>query len=156
MTEKYADLLNRQWDDLPEVAPFLPVGTWRLKGSNISYTPADEDEDKSARVVFFYEAVDPMDDVNEGELEALGEDYDYSNNDVAKQFYINREKDWLSVRKHLELHGLDTKGMSMPDSFALFNKTKPTVMAWLGTKTFTNRSGETVTQNDPSQFARDE
>jgi hypothetical protein len=151
-TEKYADLVNRQWDDLPEIADYLPVGTWLLKSKNVAYFPGDEDEDKSARVVFFYEAKEPMDDVSAEELEALGGDYDFSNNDIAKQFYINRDKDWVGVKKHIELHGVDTKGLSMPDSFKAFRNTE--VMAYLGTRTYKNRSGESVTENDPSQFAR--
>lgn len=147
--EKYEDILNRSWDDIPE-PKLLPEGSWLLRGKNVAFFPPQE-EGKSARVAFFYEAVEPMDDVKQESLDALGEDYAYSENDIVKQFFINRNRDWDAVRKHLALHGVDTQGKSQADSFKAFKGTE--VIAWLGTKTFTTQAGETKTDNDPSNFA---
>lgn len=150
MADSYAETLNRTWDDLPEPAEYLPVGTWLLKGRNVAFFEGDEDKDQSARVVLFFEAVEPMDDVSETELQALGEDYDFSNNDVAKQVYINREKDWQEVRKILNLAGVDTEGKTQAESFKEFRNSK--VLAYLTVKTYNGKDGLKTT-NDPINFA---
>lgn len=155
MADKYGDLLKRSWDDLPQPAPYLPEGTWLLKGRNVAYFPADEENDKSERVVLFFEPLEPMDDVKQEELDALGPNYDYANNDVTKQFYINRAKDWVEVRKILNLMGIETEGQTQEDSFKAFKGAK--VLAYLSIKTFQNkRTGERVITNDPVNFAEAE
>ena len=148
MAEKYSELLARQWDDIPE-PQILPEGTWLLKGRNVAFFPAKE-EDKSDRVAFFYEAKEPMDDVDAGELTKLGENYDFANNDIVKQFFINREKDWASVRAFLAKHGIDSKGKTQAETFDAFKGTE--VYAYLGTKSYTDSTGTAKVDNDPSNF----
>lgn len=148
MSENYSDILNRSWDDIPEPKT-LPVGTWLLRGRNVAVFPPQE-EGKSTRVAFFYEAAEPMEDVSQDELAALGSDYSFAENDIVKQFFINRSKDWHSVKKHLELHGIDLTGKTIPESFKEFKGAE--VYSYLGTKTFTNKSGETKLDNDPVTF----
>lgn len=148
-TEKYTDLLSKAWGDIPE-PKLLPTGSWLLKGRNVSVFPPRE-EGQATRVAFFYSAVEPMDDVSEVELQGLGEDYSYSENDIVKQFFINRNKDWDKVRQHLALHGVEAQG-SIKDTFDAFKNSE--VVAYLGTKTFTDGSGQTRTDNDPTQFAK--
>lgn len=145
----YAAILERSWDDIPP-PKLLPVGSWLLKGKNVAMFPPKEDG-AAIRIAFFYEAREPMDDVSEAELQALGEDYSYAENDVVKQFFINRNKDWDSVRKHLELHGIETKGQSQKETFDAFKGSE--VVAYLSTKTFVNGAGQQITDNDPSNFA---
>lgn len=149
MAEKYEDLLNRSWDDIPE-PKLLPAGSWLLRGKNVAMFPPSE-EGKPARLAFFYNAKEPMDDVSQAELDALGEDYSFAENDIVKQFFINRNKDWDAVRKHLALHGIDTAGKSQADTFKAFGGTE--VIAYLGTRTYTNGQGQTVIDNDASSFA---
>lgn len=150
MSDNYIDTLNKSWGDIPEPKT-LPVGTWLLRGRNVAVFPPAE-EGKSARVAFFYEAVEPMDNVNGDELAALGDDYSFAENDIVKQFFINRSKDWWAVRKHLELHGIAVEeGMTIPETFKLFKGTE--VYAYLSTKTFTNGAGETKIDNDPVNFS---
>lgn len=148
--EKYTDILNRSWDDIP-VPKLLPVGSWLLRGNNVAMFPPKEDG-QAIRIAFFYQAKEPMDDVSTEELTALGEDYSYSENDLVKQFFINRSKDWDAVRKHLDLHGVSTEGKSQADTFKEFKGTE--VIAYVGTKTFQNAAGETRTDNDPTAFTR--
>lgn len=150
MTEKYEDILNMNWDNIPE-PKLLPVGSWLLRGRNVAVFQPKE-EGQSIRVAFFYEAKEPMEDVNQTELEALGADYSYSENDIVKQFFINRNKDWDNVRKHLALHGVDVNGQSIAASFKAFKGAE--VVAFLTTKTFTGGDGQTRTENDPTGFAQ--
>lgn len=146
---KYNEIVNRSWDDIPE-PQLLPQGSWLLRGRNVAIFPPKEDG-AATRVAFFYEAKEPMDDVPQTELDALGADYSYAENDIVKQFFINRNKDWDNVRKHLELHGISTKGKSQPETFDAFKGTE--VVAFLQTKTFVNGAGQQVTDNDPTSFA---
>jgi hypothetical protein len=149
MAEKYSELLSRSWDDIPE-PKVLPEGTWLLKGRNVAYFPENEEKEKSARVAFFYEAKEPMDDVDAEALTSLGENYDFANNDIVKQFFINRDKDWATIRTFLGKHGIDTKGKTQQAAFDAFKGAE--VFAYLGTKVFTDSSGVTRTDNDPSNF----
>lgn len=150
MTDNYAEILNRSWDEIPE-PKLIPTGSWLLRGNNVGYFPAKE-EGKSSRVAFFYTPKEAMDDVSEEELAQLGADYDLADSDVVKQFFINRNKDWDAVRKHLELHGIDTKGKSQDETFKEFKGSE--VIAYVGTRTYVDSSGVTKEQNDPTQFAR--
>lgn len=150
MADNYQDILKRSWDDIPE-PKLLPTGSWLLKGKNVAVFPPRE-EGQAMRVGFFYEAKEPMDDVSADELASLGSDYSYAENDIVKQFFINRNKDWDSVRKHLALHGIETEGKTQDETFKAFKNSE--VVAYLGTKTFTTGQGETKTDNDPTSFAK--
>lgn len=149
MNENYADILNRSWDSIP-TPKLLPTGSYLLKGKNVAMFPPKE-AGQAIRVAFFYEPREAMDDVSEAELSALGEDYALSENDIVKQFFINRNKDWDAVRRHLALHGIDTEGKTQKETFDAFKNTE--VIAYVGTKTFVNGSGQQVTDNEPTSFA---
>jgi hypothetical protein len=152
MASKYADILSAQWDDLPQ-PKLLPDGTWLLRGSNASYFPGDEENDKSARVAFFYEVKEPMEDVRQEDLDALGEGYDFANNDIVAQFYINRPKDWAKVREHLEAHGIDPTGKTQEQTFEEFKGTE--VLAHITQNTYVKKAtGQEVTVNTPTLFAK--
>lgn len=148
MSDAHSDILNKSWADIPQ-PKVLPVGTWLLQGRNASFIPKKEDSTLSARVLFFYRAKEPMDDVNQDELAALGDNYDFDNNDIVKQFWVDRPKDWDAVRRHLELHGVEISG-SIQDTLKRFKNTE--VLAYLNTKTFTS-NGESKVDNDPTSFA---
>lgn len=154
MTEKYEDTLNRSWDDIPE-PQMLPPGSWLLRGNNVAVFPPKEEGQKT-RVVFFYEAKEPMEDVQQEDLDALG-DYAYSENDIVKQFWINKNKDWDAVRKHLDLHGISTKNedgttKSQLETFKEFKGAE--IVSFLTVETYTGADGMAHTQNVPTSFAR--
>lgn len=151
MPSKFADIAEQQWNDIPE-PKLLPEGTYLLRGTNVSYFPADKENDKSARVVFFYETKEAMDDVPESKLKELGEGYDFANNDIAQQFFINRAKDWDRVRKHLSAHGIDVDGKTMPETFEEFRGTE--VLAHLVQDEYVNHAGVPITQNKPTLFEK--
>jgi len=152
MTDKYADIENIQWDNIPEPKT-LPDGTYLLKGTNVLYVPKDEENDKSARVAFFYEAKEAMDDVDAEELAKLGDDYDLANSEIVKQFFLNKARDWAAVRKHIEAHGIDTAGKSLPETFDAFRGTE--VLSVITTKEFVSKtSGELVVKNEPTLFEK--
>lgn len=151
MPEKYSEILNRSWDDIPQ-PKLLPEGTWLLRVRNVSYFPANEEKQQPERVAFFFEAKEPMDDVDAQELTALGEDYSFAINDIVKQFSIFRPKDWMDVRKLLDLLGVDTKGK---DQAATFKDAKgQEVLGFLTQATFVTRAGETKTENQPTIFEK--
>lgn len=149
MAEKYSDILNRSWDDIPQ-PKLLPEGSWLLKVRNVSYFPANEDKNQPERVAFFFAAKEPMDDVDQQELTALGDGYDYAINDVVKQFTIFRPKDWNAVRDLLGLLGVDPKGASQADTFKEAKNQE--VIGYLTIRNYTTKAGESKSDNDVSSF----
>lgn len=148
MSEDYAEIANRSWDEIPEVQT-LPVGSWLLKARNAVYMPAKGDA--SPRILFFYTAKEPMDDVDDVALNQLGDDYDYADNDIVSTFWVERNKDWDAVRSHLAKHGIDASGKTVPETLKAFKGTE--VIAVLGTKTYTTGAGELKEENTASSFA---
>lgn len=149
MTESYTDILTTSWNELPK-PQLLPLGSWLLKGKNAVYFPKKEGEDKNARVAFFYKAVEPMADVLETELEALGPDYDFQMNDLSHQIWIESSADWQKkVYKFLEKHAGWTPGANPQEALKNFQKTE--VVAYMGERSYV-RDGETVTDNSLSTF----
>jgi hypothetical protein len=144
----YEDILNRSWDDIPE-PKVVPVGTWRLKGENATWINAKA-ADQNDRILFVYSLMEPLSDVDEDDLTALG-DYDYTQNRVFAAFFMETAKDYDAVRKHMRKHGIDCTGRSMKDTLGAIKGTE--VLAYLDTKTFTNSVGDVENDNDPKQFA---
>ena len=143
----YEAILNMAWEDIPE-SKLIPGGSWLLRCRNATFVPKKGEQD--AKVLFFYEPKEPMDDVDPSEIEALG-DYDISENDLVAQFFIGRNKDWNRVRAHVEKHGVEVQG-SIPETLKALKNTE--VIAFVGTRTYTNSQGQSVTDNTVTQFAQ--
>lgn len=151
----YSDLLNKSWDEIPE-EQLLPDGAYRAKGRNVTFMKPKE-EDKSPKIVFFYEPVEPV-DVNEDALADLGADYDLSINNLGYTVYIEGPRDLDKVRKHLALHGIEvdpSKPILNEDNKLSFGK------AFVGaeiigriTQSSYQRNGETVWVNNIGSFQR--
>src|SRR5690606_4101030 len=114
MADDYDDILNRSWDDIP-IPQVLPLGSYLLRNRNVTYKPATDTA--SARVLFFYNVREPMDDVDADALAELGEDYDLSTNQVVASFFVESARDWDTVRNHLALHGVDLSGKTIREAF---------------------------------------
>lgn len=153
MADTYEDLLDRQWSDIPEIA-LLPVGSWTLRGSNVHHQKA-RSEDGKDKLLFFYSAQTPMDDVDEGELDKLADDYDYAQNQIVATFWLENglkpSRDMDTVRKHLKKHGIDLGDLSLKESFEEFNGSE--VVAYVDTHTYTNNAGDQITNNSLSAFS---
>lgn len=144
----YEDVLKKSWEEIPE-PKLLPVGSWLLRGRNAAFLEPKE-EGQNARVLFFYIPKSPMDDVDEGALAALGDDYDYAENDVIHTIWIERNKDWDRVRKHLALHGIEATG-PIQDTLKKFKNSE--VFAYLDQRAFETKAGEKREENVPTNFA---
>lgn len=143
----YADILNKSWDEIPEVVP-VPKGSYLLKGQNATFQPA-KGEDGSPSVLFVYRVKEPMDDVDTGELEALGANYDLEANRIFTRFWINDGSDWDKVRKHLAKHGVPLKG-NIADSLKEFKGAE--VVAFVDQRNFTDNAGQSQTENTAANF----
>lgn len=141
----YADIANMTWDNIPE-PKLLPDGSWLLRGRNAAYIA--KKENLNARVLFFYQAKEPMSDVDQDALAALG-DYDVTENDIVKTFWIEKQSQWNDVKAHLELHGVDVKGQSIPDSLKAFKGSE--VISYLIQKSINTANGPKVV-NEPTTF----
>lgn len=148
MSETYADILKRQWSDVPKVK-VLPTGTYRLKGKNATYQKAKGEGNPS--FLFVYEPKQPMDDVDEAQLAELGANYDLANNRVFVRFWYETSRDLDAIRDHLAKHGIDVENTSIEDSMKAFKGSE--VMAYLDRKTFTDNAGEQKEDNEAKTFA---
>lgn len=148
MSEAYADILKRQWKDVPKVK-LLPTGTYELKLRNASFQKA-RDEDKNPNFMFVYEPVSAQDDVDEGQLAELGAEYDMANNRIFFKLWYETSADLDALRAHLAKHGVDNDEQSIEDSLKAAKNTK--VIAYLDQRSYTNRSGDAVVTNDPKNF----
>jgi len=146
MAEDYADILDRGWEEIPQVKT-LPVGSWLLEGTNASFKAGDDSNDS---IIFVYKAKEPMDDVDTDQLDELGADYDYSDNRIFARLWLETNADWDKVRNHLVKHGIDVSG-KISDSLKEFKGSQ--VVSYLDTRTYTNSVGDEVVDNDPVQFA---
>lgn len=154
MADSYKDIAHRQWDEIPE-PKLLPVGSYLLKAlggrlKDIETTDDEGDTQQATLVNFGYSVVEPMSDVNEVDLEKLGEDYDFSMNKVYATFWINDDGDWGKVKKHLAKHGVNVSGMDVSESLKAVRGAK--IAAYLDERSYTNNAGDEVTENSPTNF----
>jgi hypothetical protein len=147
MSDNYEDILNRSWDEIPEVQA-LPVGSYLLRARNASYQPA-KDADKSPVVLFVYQVKEPMDDVDTAELAALGDNYDIGENKIFHRMYVDDNAAWDAVRQHLAKHGIS--GGTIAESLKAFKGQE--VIAYLSQRQYTDAAGEQKVQNNAGPFA---
>jgi hypothetical protein len=146
--KNYEDILETSWDDVPQVK-LLPVGSWLLKVRNASFQPPKK-EDQSPSVLIVYTAKEPMDDVSDEELAELGEDYDFGENRLFVRFWIETGADKDNLRKHIEKHGIETKGMTFAETLKALKGNE--VIAYVAQKSFQNAAGVSVVENTATNF----
>ena len=146
----YSDILEKSWDEIPE-PKLLPQGSYRLRLKSAT-SQTGKGKDGKPSVLFVYEAVEAMDDVDTAELAALGDKYDLSMNQLFYRVWLGSPNDAHRLRLLLIKHGIDVQGMSVADTLkAVVNST---VVAIVQQKQFQS-AGELVTSNEPSSFAED-
>jgi hypothetical protein len=144
--EDLGNILDRSWDDMPEVV-LLPTGSYKLVVRNIAYMPPREAGQNGKVVAFFI----PKEALSDVDTSNLPENYDVTENEVTKTFWIERNKDWQPVRDLLKALGVDTEsGASMKDTFKEARKKE--IIGSVDVRSFQSR-GETVTQNVVNDFS---
>ncbi len=149
MTDNYADILKRGMDEIPDPKT-LPTGTWLLKLLGAPKFIPPREEGKSGQVLFVLQPVEPGDDVDADEIEALGSNYDVAGNRIFYKPWVETSADWAAIRRLLVKFGADPKA-SYEDAFKEVKG--QTIFADLGYRTYTNNSGEVVEENTVSNFA---
>lgn len=138
----YADIATLSWDEIQETKP-VPNGTYLLKLSNAVFQPS-KDEAVSPAVMFVHTVKEAMSDVDAAELEALGADYDVTENKVFTKVFIEDGSSWKKVQSILEKHGAKTSGKVLDD----LKKAKGSeVLGYLVKDRFT-RKDKTVGENN--------
>ena len=150
MVESYDDILDRSFDDLQDDKT-LPGGLWVLRLRNAHFmTPREEGQ--SAQVLFFYHPIEPTDDVDQDELDALGDDYDVTENQIVFKVWIDGNRAWKDLMRHLKKHsGVDWDAGSIREVLKTGVKGSE-VVSRLGERTYENTFGELVTENVASDF----
>lgn len=146
---KYEDILNVAFDEIP-VPKFVPNGGWGFICRGASFKPASE-EGKSHVVNFMYQPEEPMEDVDSGELEALG-DFDYREAKIFHKFWIKpgSGSDLHALREHLTKHGIDLGGMSVAEGLKAVKNTR--INGLVGLKQFTRQDGTMAEDNVITNF----
>lgn len=108
MSDSYEDILNMTWEDVPD-AVTLPVGPYKVKGKFLSFKQA-ADEGQNDRFSLTFVVQGPLEGVDEDALAELGDDYDYSANQVEKTLWIDSKASWGDVRKTLLNVGVEPSG----------------------------------------------
>lgn len=148
-TEDLGNILDRSWDDMPEVV-LLPTGSYKLVVRNIAYM-APKEAGQNGKVVVFFIPKAALSDVDTSDLP---EGYDITENEVTATYWIERNKDWQPVRELLKALGVDTEsGTSMKDTFKAARKKE--VTGYVDVRSFNSR-GQTVTQNVATDFSAGE
>lgn len=147
----YGDIIDMAWDDLPE-DKLLPTGTWLLGGRNAAYVKGQQG--KNSKVLFFYVAKEPNKGIDPTEYELFIEDYDMNESQVVYTIWIEFNRDWRKVQRHLAIHGITDTTMSLKKSLKAFRGTE--VMAHVEPRTYdVTRNGvvESVTENSATNFS---
>ena len=162
--EDYETIGDMSWDDVPD-PKVLPKGPWVLAGKNAKRMPgrAGEDgkSDSSPYVLFFYKAVEPLVEVDDDELAALGDEYDVQINDLTFRIYIETKADYRKVEAHLAKHGIVAgvseetgKKESIDATLKRFKNSR--VIGVLGQRTFKDRTGDLRTDNTIGSFVSEQ
>jgi len=148
----YESILKGSWDNIPDLK-LLPPGTWRLKCRAAKFSP-NKNPKVSPQIVFAYEPVEPMDDVDDEALAALGKNYNYSENRIFETLWAGGSaNDWAKITAHLALHGIDArKDYGSPEE-AIDACKNTEVLGHVVQEQVTNKTtGKVTTQNSISFF----
>lgn len=146
---EFEGIMKRSWDDVPTEL-LIPQGTWVLRGENALVQPRKDEPSQVGSFLFIYSPSEPTADVDQDELDKLGE-YDYSENRIFVKFWINGAGDWDNVRRHLAKHGIDLKGRSVEEACAMVKGS--IILAYLGVDTYVDIVGESQEKNVATAFA---
>jgi hypothetical protein len=94
--------------------------------------------------------MEPMQDVDQGELDRLGTEYNFSENRVFHRIWLETGADKDRLRQHIVKHGIDVTGMTVGESLKAVKGTQ--VVAYLSQKQVTTKAGETRIENEPQNF----
>lgn len=144
----YADILNTSWDNIP-TPKILPAGSWRVRCKSASQQAPKGDG--NASILFVYEPVEPMDDVDDNAIEALGPNYDYSIAPIFVRFWLGGAAELNRVRDHIAKHGIDLTGMTVGETLKALQGTE--VVGMMAERAYTNKAtGETSIENVLTSF----
>lgn len=145
----YAEIANLSWDEIQDTKP-VPDGTYLLKGNNAVFQPAKQD-DQNPVVMFVHTVKEAMDDVKVEELEALGAEYDLTENKVFTRIFIEDGSSWKKVKDILNKSDIETTGKILDD----LKKVKGSeVLGFLNTDRFTRRDGTAGENNRVTEWAK--
>lgn len=111
----YEAILNKGWSEIPE-PKFLPDGSYRFRitGGKAHQPKTPEG---NTRVVIGFEPQEPMEDVDDVAFDALGKDYDLSQNVIWYTVWLQKAQDFAKLRNVMEKAGLNMGDYNGPEGF---------------------------------------
>jgi hypothetical protein len=150
MSGQYEDILKRQYGNIQKTK-CLPTGSWELTCRNASFSAPAEGSGKNPSFLFAYAPQSAKDDVDEEALGSLGANYDVAENRVFYRIWYETGRDMEAFFAHVEKHGVDvTPDMTVEDAMKAVKGKK--IVSYLGKRTYKNKAGDMVTDNDPESF----
>lgn len=144
----YRDIADLSWSNIQE-PKVVPDGSYLLRLSNAVFQPSN-DESKSPRVMFVHSIKEAMEDVKTDALEALGEDYDITENKVFTTIFIEDGASWKKVEGILNKHGVPTTGKVVDD---LKKAKNSEVIGYLVSERYARADGTPGEKNKVTEFA---
>lgn len=156
MSDNYDEILNRTWEEVPELQ-LLKTGGWLVKGRSVALI-RPKDEGKSLKVLFGFKAEQPV-SVAQDLLDEMG-DYDFTANDLNYTMYVETAADWDKVRKFLDIFGVevDKKKPIIDSATGKLSFSKDfqgrEAIAEISERSYDNDAGQTIWQNQLSKFQK--
>lgn len=109
-----------------------------------------KDASKNDCLLLIYVAKEPLEDVDEDALAALG-DYDITQNKMFYRIYLETYSDWDKVAAHADKH--NSVRAEVETNKEMLNRIKGSdIIAWVDQRSY-EKNGEMVDSNDPTNFA---
>lgn len=146
---EYDELYNRTWADIPEPKT-LPEGSWVLKATSAARKNNEDNDKMGPTVNVVFSVVEPMNDVDTGELDALGDNYDVTGNKIFHKFFL-RDGGSENVRKFLKNLGIYDETLTPDENLKLVKGQQ--VVAFLGQRPYKDRDGNERVDNVIKAFS---
>jgi hypothetical protein len=148
----YSAILNRTWDDLPDVHN-LPDGSYLLGLKNVAFMPPRE-EGQNGKVLFYIFPKEPM-EVDADAYAALGDDYDLTENQIVHTEWIEFNKDWKEkVFPLLAKFGIDVDpSQTIEETLKGVRKLRGEAIGHVTTKVFKTKDGTSKIDNIVTSFS---
>lgn len=144
----YEEILDRQWDDIGEPT-IIPGGKWVVKVRQVVvFKPKTVGQ--SERGVIRLTPIEPLDDVDADALDALGDGYDVTVNELEYQKFLETGRDLGEWKSAFAKFGVDVQGKTWGEVFKEIRGKK--AVAVVGKRTYTNKDGVVVPTNTVSGF----
>ncbi len=153
-TETMEDVMKLTSEDIMEPS-LIPSGPWTIRCLGVTATDGEDRDGNSQRILALrYEPFEPGPEVDPDEVEKGG----FEGRVLWVRRYLSKpaaraQRDGTLARfvNFVEMSGVDTAGRDLEDMCKALKGS--TILADISTRTYTNRDGDSITDNNATNFA---